>query len=160
MKLWNRIALAMVGMSLFVLQSGCAKNAEEERKDRQEQATRREMTAEVDGGGNANERAAVRKTATDYMQTKLPVWSVQGVSMFAYTGNLFLVGVDAKSASEQRTYNLVTRLFVSPDGKTYWKAEPFTSDLAAVLSGHTLLRYRSQLADQQNTDSPDYQSND
>ena len=158
MKLLNRVALAMVGMSLFVLQSGCAKNAAEERKDRQEEATRREMTAEAEGGGNAEERAAVRKAATDYMQAKLPGWKVVGVSMFAYTGNLFLVGVDAKSASEERTYNLVARLFVSPEGQTYWKAEPFTSNLAAALSGHTLLRYRANLADQQSTDSPTYES--
>ena len=97
-----------------------------------------ETVSELLGEGRAEARAA----AGLYAQGLWPSWGVRGITSLTVAGNFYLVGVDITSGGEHRTLNLVVRLYFTEGGDSYWKAEPLTEELAAVLSGYQIGRLR------------------
>lgn len=79
-------------------------------------------------------RAQVRQAVSEYVKAQMPGGSVRGVSSYACTGNIYFVGVDISSGRQQRTVNLLVRLFMPDDGKSYWKVEPLDSEIGRVFT--------------------------
>jgi hypothetical protein len=98
-----------------------------------------EIAQDVDDIDN---RIEARKAAADYARTTLPSFEVRGVAAVAYTGNLYIVSVDLTWDKEHKTVTVVSRLFITESGETYWKAEPLTPEIGHALSGLVFQKYQ------------------
>lgn len=134
----RRISLTILLLAGF-LSYGCNKETHTQRKLPQEQRLPNDTEWELDFFGEigSENRNKVRQAATDYVKNRMPDWKVLGISSFAYSGSLYVVGVEISFGDKRQTVNAIVRLFVQHDGATYWKADPLSQDLAqALLSGY------------------------
>lgn len=134
----QRVFLTILLLGGF-LSYGCKKDTHTQTKLPQEQRLPNDAEWELDSFGEigSENRRKVRQAATDYVKSRMPDWKVLGISSFAYTGSLYVVGIDVSSGDKRQTVNAVVRLFVQQDGATYWKADPLSQELAqALLSGY------------------------
>jgi hypothetical protein len=113
-------------------------------EQKQVQTTDAEWETELDGETLGGEnRPQVRQAAVDYVRAAMPDWKVLGISLFPYSGTLYIVGIDLQFGEKRQTVNILVRFFLRPDGKTsYWKADPLSPQLAqALLSGYERRKY-------------------
>lgn len=96
----------------------------------------------AEGYADTDNRMEARKAAADYARAAFPSLTVRGVAAVAYTGNLYIVGVDLSSDKEHKTVTVVSRLFITDSGETYWKAEPLTPEIGHALSGLIFQKYQ------------------
>jgi len=105
-----------------------------------------EWIDEIEGEFDDSVRQTVRETAQAYLQTQAPDCQVEGISITSFTGNLFLVAMDASCGSGRKTIQLVGRRFYPPaGGAAYWRAEPLTAELAQALSAYIAKRLENSL---------------
>lgn len=109
-----------------------------------------EIAQDIDDAAN---RVEARRAATDYARATFPSWEVRGVAAVAYTGNLYIVSVELSSGKESKTITLVSRLFITDEGDTYWKADPLTPEMGQALSGLVFQKYRKLKTEHENLES-------
>lgn len=100
-----------------------------------------EWVDEMMGEFGEQARQEVRKVSQEYVQSQMSDCVVEGMATTAFTGNLFLVGVDVSCAEVRKTLDLVARRFYPPDRlSSYWKVGPLTPEFGQALSGYAAKR--------------------
>jgi len=79
-----------------------------------------------DEGDTVENRMRARKVAVEFVKSKLPQWTVKGVSAQPYSSNVYKVFLDIESGQKRRTLDLVATQYFPESGDSYWKADILT----------------------------------
>jgi hypothetical protein len=96
------------------------------------------LESEQDDVDSAEIRMLIRQKTTEYLKSVKPDYQVKGISVTAFRGNIYAVGIDALSGRDRKTFDLIARLYIADDGESYWKIENLTQRRSDMLSGRTL----------------------
>lgn len=92
-------------------------------------------------GDTIEHRKQARQAAISHMTKYFPEWSIQGVTLYSYVGNVYMVGVDGISGDKRQTLSFRVDLFGKDNGEMYWKTEYVPSDANAKPFDHIVEPY-------------------
>ncbi len=85
-------------------------------------AAQAEFEFQLLGDLDSSVRVEARRTAAEFIASKLPTWKVKGLSSQIYHDNIVWVAVDIEKDGKGGVLNLSVRRFFPESGEPYWKA--------------------------------------